>query len=100
MKEKGDIIFYEGESDKVQIEVKLKNDSVWLNLSQMADLFGRDKSVISKHLSNVFKEKELIRDSVVAKNATTGSRRNSLSSNRLEMCREMTDLSRWKRSAI
>lgn len=73
MKEKGDIIFYEGGSGKTQIEVKLENDSVWLSLNQMGDLFGRDKSVISRHLSNVFKENELDRDSVVAKNATTGT---------------------------
>ena len=73
MKKKGDIVFYQADSEKAQIEVKLENDSVWLNLNQMADLFGRDKSVISKHLSNVFKEKELERNSVVAKNATTGT---------------------------
>lgn len=73
MEEKGNIVFYPAGSGKAQIEVKLENDSVWLNLNQMADLFGRDKSVVSKHLSNVFKEKELDRDSVVAKNATTGA---------------------------
>jgi len=73
MKEKGDIIFYEGGSGKTQIEVKLENDSVWLSLTQMGDLFGRDKSVIYRHLSNVFKENELDRASVVAKNATTGT---------------------------
>jgi prophage maintenance system killer protein len=72
MKEKGDIIFYQANQDS-QIEVKLENDSVWLNLNQMVTLFGRDKSVISKHLSNIFKEAELDRLSVVAKNATTGT---------------------------
>ena len=72
MKE-GDVIFYQVNSAQNQIEVKLSNDSVWLNLNQMADLFDRDKSVISKHLSNVFRESELDRSSVVAKNATTGS---------------------------
>jgi prophage maintenance system killer protein len=73
MKEKGDIIFYEGGSGSAQIEVKLENDSVWLSLNQMGDLFNRDKSVISRHLSNIFKENELDRDSVVVKNATTGT---------------------------
>jgi prophage maintenance system killer protein len=72
MKEKGDIIFYQSGSEKTQIEVKLESDSVWLSLNQMAVLFDRDKSVISKHLSSVFKENELDRNSVVAKNATTG----------------------------
>jgi hypothetical protein len=56
MKEKGEIIFYQVDSAENQIEVTLSNDTVWLSLNQMADLFGRDKSVISKHLSNVFSE--------------------------------------------
>ncbi len=54
-----------------RIEVKLYNDTVWLSLKQMAELFQRDKSVISRHISNVFKEGELARDAVVAKFATT-----------------------------
>ena len=69
MKE-GDVIFYQVNSAQNQIEVKLNNDSVWLNLNQMAELFDRDKSVISRHLSNVFREGELDKDSTVAKNAT------------------------------
>ena len=72
MKEKGDIVFFQSDSGEAQIEVKLENESVWLNLNQMADLFKRDKSVISRHLSNVLKENELDRQAVVAKNATTG----------------------------
>lgn len=47
--------------------------TVWLSLNQISELFNRDKSVISRHLNNVFKEKELARNSVVAKNATTAS---------------------------
>lgn len=73
MKEKGEIIFYQNDTTQNQIEVKLNNDSVWLNLNQMAELFDRDKSVISKHLTNIFRENELDRLAVVAKNATTGS---------------------------
>jgi prophage maintenance system killer protein len=73
MKEKGEVVFYQVDSAENQIEVKLSNDTVWLNLNQMSDLFARDKSVISKHLSNIFGENELDRSSVVAKNATTGS---------------------------
>jgi Virulence protein RhuM family len=69
----GNIIFYQTESGNSQIEVKLENDTVWLSLTQLAVLFDRDKSVISKHLSGIFKEKELIRESVVAKNATTAA---------------------------
>jgi len=46
---------------------------LWLNLNQMAALFGRDKSVISRHLRNIFREGELVRDSVVAFFATTAT---------------------------
>lgn len=58
---------------ETQIAVRFENESVWLTLNQMAELFGRDKSVISRHLSNIFKEEELIKSSVVAKNATTAT---------------------------
>ena len=67
------IEIYQLDSGKTEIKVQLDNETVWLNLNQMAELFGRDKSVVSRHLSNVFKEKELVKDSVVAKNATTAS---------------------------
>jgi prophage maintenance system killer protein len=70
MKEKGDIVFYQLETGSEQIEVKLENESVWLNINQIALLFDRDKSVISRHLSNIYKEGELDKDSTVAKNAT------------------------------
>ncbi len=55
---------------ETQIDVKFENETVWLNLNQISDLFGRDKSVISRHLKNIYSEKELFRDSTVAKNAT------------------------------
>lgn len=67
------IEIYKSDNGQTQIEVRFENDSVWLSLNQMAELFGRDKSVISRHLSNVFKEQELDKDSVVAKNATTAA---------------------------
>ena len=54
-----------------QIEVQFEGDTFWLNLNQISSLFEKDKSVISRHLKNVFTSDELIRDSVVAKNATT-----------------------------
>lgn len=56
-----------------RVEVRLEGDSLWLNLQQLAELFERDKSVISRHLKNIFKEAELERHSVVAKNATTAT---------------------------
>lgn len=66
-------MIYQAGPDRIQIEVKLERESVWLSLNQIAVLFNRDKSVISRHLSGVFREQELDRHSVVAKNATTGS---------------------------
>jgi prophage maintenance system killer protein len=69
MKEKGEVIFYEADQGSA-IEVKLENESVWLSLNQMAVLFGRSKSVISRHLSNIYKEGELEHGPTVAKNAT------------------------------
>ncbi|MEI8054311.1 MAG: virulence protein RhuM/Fic/DOC family protein [Bacteroidota bacterium] len=56
-----------------QIEVQFEGDSFWLNLNQISSLFEKDKSVISRHLKNVFVSGELSKDSVVAKNATTAS---------------------------
>jgi prophage maintenance system killer protein len=58
---------------QAQIEVALDQETTWLSLDQMTDLFDRDKSVISRHIGNVFKEGELDRSSVVAKNATTAA---------------------------
>lgn len=63
------IAIYQSESGAV--DVRLDGETVWLSLQQMADLFGRDKSVISRHLRNVFNDGELERPAVVAKNATT-----------------------------
>ena len=67
------IEIYQLEDGKTEINVQLDKETVWLNLNQMVDLFGRDKSVISRHLNHVFKEKELDKNSVVAKNATTAA---------------------------
>lgn len=58
------------EADNGEIAVTITDDTVWLILKQLANLFDRDKSVISRHLNNIFKNKELERYSVVAKNAT------------------------------
>ena len=68
MNEKNEIILFENQD--VKLEVNLKDETVWLNLEQMTELFKRDKSVISRHISNIFKEKELEKNSTVAKFAT------------------------------
>lgn len=65
-----EIILYQNDELPERIEVRLKDETVWLSLNQMAQLFGRDKSVISRHLSNIYKERELVRKATVAKNAT------------------------------
>jgi hypothetical protein len=70
MKEKGEIVFYQSGAGENQIEVKLEDGTIWLNINQIAALFERDKSVISRHLANVYREGELDRESTVAKNAT------------------------------
>lgn len=57
----------------MDVQVKLDEETVWLSLNQISILFDKDKSVISRHIKNVFKEGELERSSVVAKNATTAS---------------------------
>jgi hypothetical protein len=67
-----EIVIYRNQDSQIELEVKLDRETFWLSLNQIADLFERDKSVISRHLRNIFKEEELIRSSVVAKNATTG----------------------------
>ena len=65
---KNEIILFENQG--VKLEVNLKDETVWLNLEQMAELFKRDKSVISRHINNIFKEEELVKSSTVAKFAT------------------------------
>lgn len=69
----GNIILYQTEDGKSKIEVTLCNDTVWLTADQMAELFQRNKSTISRHIKNVFEDGELNLDSVVAFFATTAS---------------------------
>ena len=73
MSNKSEMIIYQTEDGLTKVNVTFDADSVWLSLDQMAELFQRDKSVVSRHIRNIFSEGELIRDSVVAKNATTAS---------------------------
>ena len=63
------IIFYKKENE-IQVEVTYENNSLWLNLNQISELFDRDKSVISRHIRNIYKEEELPEYATVAKNAT------------------------------
>lgn len=65
-----DIVIYEAEDGTAKLSVQIDEDTVWLSLDQIAQLFGRDKSTISRHLKNIFDEGELQREATVAKNAT------------------------------
>jgi hypothetical protein len=69
----GAFILYQTEDGRTRLDVRFQNETVWLSLNQMADLFQRDKSVISRHIKNVFEEGELVRSSVVAESATTAA---------------------------
>ena len=72
-KEKADMIIYTTEDGLTKVETTFDGETVWLSIDQMAELFQRDKSTISRHIKNVFTEGELQRDSVVAKFATTAT---------------------------
>ena len=67
------ILMYTTEDGLTKIEATFDNDTVWLSIDQMAELFQRDRSVIGKHVRNIFKEGELDRNSVWAKFAYTAS---------------------------
>jgi hypothetical protein len=66
-------LLYTTEDGRTRLEVHLKDETVWLSLNQMADLFQRDKSTISRHITNIFEEGELERGAVVADIATTAA---------------------------
>lgn len=71
--DKGQFLLYQTPDGDSQIEVKLQNDTVWLSLDQMAELFQRNKSTISRHVKNVLEDGELEEKSVVAFFATTAA---------------------------
>jgi hypothetical protein len=68
-----ELLMYQTEDGKTKIEVRMENETVWLSLNQMSELFQRDKSVISRHIKNIFTEGELDEKSVVANFATTAA---------------------------
>ena len=69
--EENKIMIYQTEDGQTQIDVRLDNDMVWLTQAQMAELFQKDRTVITRHINNVFKEGELSREEVCAKFAHT-----------------------------
>ena len=66
-KSKGEIIIYRAEDGETRLEVSLKEDTVWLDAHQMADLFQRDRTVIVRHIRNIYKTGELVPDATCAK---------------------------------
>ena len=68
-----DIIIYRTDDGKTQIEVNLRDETVWITQKYMAELFGTERSVVTKHISNVLETKELQRNSVCAKFAHTAA---------------------------
>ena len=66
---KNEIILFD--SQDVKLEVNMKDETVWLSLDQMSDLFDRDRTVITRHINNIFKSGELKKEEVCAKIAHT-----------------------------
>ena len=71
--QKSNIIIYTTQDGLTKIETTFDEDTVWLSIDQMAELFQRDKSTISRHIKNIFSEGELVKESVVANFATTAA---------------------------
>lgn len=59
MNNNNELLIYESNDGKIKLDINLENETVWLSLDQMVKLFGRDKSVISRHIKNIFVESEL-----------------------------------------
>ena len=73
MDERGEIVIYPTEDGLAKLDVKMRGETVWLSLDQMALLFGRDKSTISRHIRNVFAEGKLSEAATVANFATVAT---------------------------
>ena len=73
MNKENSMVIFKTDDNQIAVDVRFYNESVWLTLDQMATLFERDKSTISRHIKNVFSEGELERNSVVANFATTAA---------------------------
>lgn len=70
----GEMLIYQTEDGLTKIDVNMKDETVWLSIDQMAELFARDKSTISRHIKKIFEDGELSRESTVAKFATVQKR--------------------------
>ena len=66
MKPKSELILYQTQDNRTRIEVRLENETVWLTQAQLAELFQRERSVITKHIRNIFEDGELVEAAVCA----------------------------------
>ena len=73
MDKKTELVIFKAQDGNIKLDVNIDKDTVWLSLDQMSELFERDKSTISRHIKNIFKDEELSQNSVVANFATTAS---------------------------
>ena len=62
-----EILIYQTEDGQTQVDVRMENDTVWLTQAQMAELFQKDRTVIGRHIRNVYKEGELEKEGTCAK---------------------------------
>lgn len=70
---KKELVVYQNEDGSLKLDINLEDDTLWLSLTQIAQLFDKNKSTISRHIKNIFKAEELQEEQVVAKNATTAN---------------------------
>ncbi len=68
--EKGQVLLYQTDEGQLRLECRLEGDTLWLTLNQLAELFGRYNSVISKYLKSIYEDGELSHEATVAKYAT------------------------------
>ena len=73
MNRKTKLVIFRASDKNIKLDVNIEDDTVWLSLEQMSELFERNKSTISRHIKNIFLEDELLQDSVVANFATTAN---------------------------
>ena len=69
----GNVVIYTSEDGRIKLDVQIGGETVWLTKGQMAELFGRDRTVIGRHIANIYKEGELLKDITCAKFAHMGS---------------------------
>ena len=70
MNNENNIVIFKTEDNQIAVDVRFHDETVWLTLDQMAALFERDKSPISRHIKNIYTEGELVQEATVAKFAT------------------------------